>query len=134
MKNTALTLLLTLSSLSSFANSGLMLSCLSQGEVNYSATVLAEDGTTPFLYIAKDGILVFKEKVVLEGEEAESAGALGNQSYLRVDYEDDKAGFLKFCENGKEVEVTFDYKECSESSVKWPNHQNSSYIPSLKCK
>jgi hypothetical protein len=134
MKKPALIFLLAISSLSSFASTGMMLSCQSHGEVSYSVIIIAEDGGTPSLYVAQDGTLIFKEKVNLEGEEAESSGALGKQSYLRVDYEDDHAGLLKFCKNGKEVEVAFGYKECGESSANWPNKRNSRYVPDLDCK
>lgn len=134
MKTTTLSLLFTFLSLSAFANSGMVLSCQSQAEGNYSVTVLAEEGQTPSLTVARDGDIVFKEYVALEGVEAESSGALGKQSYLRVDYEDDSSGTLIFCENGKSVEVAFDYKECGQASAKWPTVQSSAYIPEFDCK
>lgn len=109
-----------------------MISCQSQGKDLYSVLVLTENDQAS-IFVARSGEIIFKEKVIPEGTEAESSGSLGEQSYLRIDYEDGKSGLLKFCENGKEVEVNFDYDECSEASLKWPGKESSKYIPDLKC-
>ena len=137
MKSFFSILLISIGAIQSVHAANLMSTCINakaQGQEQYSVTLMQTPGSSPNILVARSGQIVFSERVSLMGSEAESYGATGPKSYLRVDYEDDNAGLLKFCEKGKEVEVAFDYKECTDAAPSWLNQAEPELVPTLSCK